>query len=68
MKAHREGARRALSANRRSLLFLAKFLGLLVAFYALVAWNPINDAVIVPFTAGIARISAVLLNALGEKV
>jgi exosortase H (IPTLxxWG-CTERM-specific) len=56
------------SSNRRSLVFLAKFLALLVAFYALVAWNPVNDAVIVPFTAGIARVSGVLLNALGEKV
>ena len=56
------------SPNRRSLLFLAKFLALLVAFYALVAWNPVNDAVIVPFTAAIARVSGVLLNAIGEKV
>jgi exosortase H (IPTLxxWG-CTERM-specific) len=56
------------SSNRRSLAFLAKFLGLLVLLYALVAWNPVNDAVIVPFTAGIARVSGVLLNLLGEKV
>ena len=56
------------SPNRRSLLFLGKFLALLVAFYALVAWNPVNDAVIVPFTAGIARVSGAFLNALGEKV
>jgi exosortase H (IPTLxxWG-CTERM-specific) len=56
------------SPNRRSLLFLGKFLALLVAFYALVASNPVNDAVIVPFTAGIARVSGAFLNALGEKV
>lgn len=56
------------SANRRSLLFLARFLALLVVFYAVVAWNPVNDAVIVPFTSAIARVSAVLLNGIGEKV
>jgi exosortase H (IPTLxxWG-CTERM-specific) len=56
------------AANRRSLLFLARFLALLVVFYAVVAWNPVNDAVIVPFTAAIARVSAVLLNAIGENV
>jgi exosortase H (IPTLxxWG-CTERM-specific) len=56
------------SANRRSLLFLARFLALLVVFYAVVAWNPVNDAVIVPFTSGVARVSAVVLNAIGEKV
>lgn len=56
------------SPRRRSLLFLGRFLALLVAFYALVAWNPVNDAVIVPFTAAIARVSGALLNAAGEKV
>jgi exosortase H (IPTLxxWG-CTERM-specific) len=56
------------SPRRRSLLFLARFLILLLAFYALIAWNPINDAVVVPFTAAIARVSGVLLNAMGERV
>ena len=56
------------SPKRRSLLFLARFLALLVAFYLLVAWNPVNDAVIVPFTAAIARVSGVLLTSIGEKV
>jgi len=68
MKAPKNGSPGAGSTNRRSLLFLAKFLALLVALYALVAWNPVNDAVIVPFTAAIARVSGFLLNALGEKV
>jgi exosortase H (IPTLxxWG-CTERM-specific) len=58
----------ARSPRRRSLLFLARFLALLVAGYALVAWNPVNDAVVVPFTAAIARVSGVLLNAIGERV
>jgi exosortase H (IPTLxxWG-CTERM-specific) len=56
------------AANRRSLLFLARFVALLVAFYAIVASHPVNDAVIVPFTAGVARASAVILNVIGEKV
>jgi exosortase H (IPTLxxWG-CTERM-specific) len=56
------------SANRQSLAFLARFLGLLVVLYFLVAWHPVNDAVIVPFTAGVARVSAAVLNALGEAV
>jgi len=54
--------------RRRPLLFLARFLALLVVFYFLVAWNPINDRVVVPFTAWIARVSGVLLNAIGERV
>ena len=54
--------------RRRSVLFLVRFVALLVAFYALVAWRPVNDAVIVPFTAGIARVSAGALNVLGERV
>jgi exosortase H (IPTLxxWG-CTERM-specific) len=56
------------AVHRKSLFFLARFLVLLVVFYFLVAWNPINDAVIVPFTAAIARVSAGILNVLGEKV
>ena len=32
------------------------------------ALRPVNDAVVVPFTAGIAKISAAILNALGERV
>jgi exosortase H (IPTLxxWG-CTERM-specific) len=55
-------------SNRRSALFLARFVGLLVAFYLIVASHPVNDAVIVPFTGAVARVSAVVLNVLGEKV
>jgi exosortase H (IPTLxxWG-CTERM-specific) len=54
--------------DRRSLFFLARFASLLVLFYLLVAWRPVNDAVVVPFTGLIARVSAGLLNALGERV
>ena len=56
------------SSNRRSVFFLARFVALLVGFYFVVASNPVNDAVIVPFTAGVARVSTVILAAIGEKV
>jgi exosortase H (IPTLxxWG-CTERM-specific) len=58
----------ASGANRRSALFLARFVGLLVVFYVVVAIRPVNDAVIVPFTAGVARVSAGALRLLGEPV
>lgn len=56
------------TARRRSIGFLVRFCVLLAVFYFLVAWRPVNDAVIVPFTAGIARVSGGILNVLGEKV
>lgn len=56
------------SGRRRSLAFLARFLGLLLLFYAIVAWRPINDRAIVPFTAAIARAGGRVLNRLGERV
>ena len=55
-------------ANKRSALFLVRFVVLLVVFYAIVASHPVNDAVIVPFTSAIARVSAAILNVLGEQV
>jgi exosortase H (IPTLxxWG-CTERM-specific) len=56
------------SARRRSIGFLVRFVVLLGVFYFFVAWRPINDAAVVPFTAGIARTSAAVLNVLGERV
>jgi exosortase H (IPTLxxWG-CTERM-specific) len=58
----------AAAGRRRSLGFLARFSVLLVVLYFAVAWQPVNDAVIVPFTAAIARVSAGVLNLLGEGV
>jgi exosortase H (IPTLxxWG-CTERM-specific) len=55
-------------SRRQSAFFLLRFLALLVAFYFLVAAPAVNDAVIVPFTAAIARAGAAVLNLLGEKV
>ncbi len=64
----RGNAAATVESRRRSLGFLARFLALLVLFYAIVAWNPVNDAVVVPFTARIAAVSGGFLNAFGERV
>jgi exosortase H (IPTLxxWG-CTERM-specific) len=54
--------------KRPQLLFLLKFFGVLVGAYLLIAWNPVNDHVIVPFTQGIARVSGAVLNLMGQDV
>ena len=54
--------------KRSQILFLVKFFGVLLAAYLLIAWNPVNDHVIVPFTAAIAKGSGVLLNLIGQNV
>lgn len=54
------------SSRRRSLGFLLRFSIYLVVFALTVASNPVNDAVIVPFTAAVARVSAAILRSLGE--
>jgi exosortase H (IPTLxxWG-CTERM-specific) len=54
--------------QRTQVLFLVKFFAVLVAAYLLIAWSPVNDNVIVPFTEAIARGSGVLLNAIGQQV
>ena len=48
--------------------FLIRFALFLTGFYALVAIRPVNDAVVVPFTAFLVKVSAVILAAIGEKV
>lgn len=52
--------------RRRSLAFLARFAGLLGLLYVAVALRPVDEAVIVPFTGVIARVSGAILNGLGE--
>lgn len=54
--------------KKPQLLFLVKFFGVLVAAYLLIAWNPVNDHVIVPFTTAIAKGSGALLNVIGQQV
>jgi exosortase H (IPTLxxWG-CTERM-specific) len=47
--------------------FLLRFVVTLGAFYLLVAIQPVNDHVVVPFTEFLVRISTALLAAIGEK-
>jgi exosortase H (IPTLxxWG-CTERM-specific) len=54
--------------DRRQLWFLIRFAVLLTVFFLLIFLGPVDRNVIVPFTEGLARISAVLLNLLGEGV
>jgi exosortase H (IPTLxxWG-CTERM-specific) len=53
---------------RERLIFAARFGVLLLLFYVIVALNPVNDHVIVPFTAVVTRISAALLRLTGSDV
>jgi len=54
--------------QKPQILFLVKFFAVLVGAYLLIAWNPVNDNVIVPFTAAVARWSGALLNVIGQNV
>ena len=46
--------------------FLVLFLAILGASFTVIALRPVNDAVIVPYTAFIARISGAILRLFGE--
>ena len=54
--------------QRTQVLFLVKFFAVLIGAYLLIAWNPVNDRAIVPLTAGIAKVSGSILQAIGENV
>jgi exosortase H (IPTLxxWG-CTERM-specific) len=55
-------------AYRQEIVFLAVFLGLLAVSFSVVALKPVNDHVIEPFTGAIARVSAGVLDVLGQDV
>ncbi|HVT03439.1 MAG TPA: exosortase H [Thermoanaerobaculia bacterium] len=46
-------------------LFLLLFFAYLTGFYLFIAWNPINDKVIVPYTRSLARVAAAVLSSIG---
>ncbi len=48
--------------------FLVRFALILAGSFTLVAWNPVNDRLVLPFTALVARGSGALLAALGQEV
>lgn len=51
---------------RRELGFLIFFVLILGASFSLIAWNPVNDRVIEPFTGAIARAGGAALNLIGQ--
>jgi exosortase H (IPTLxxWG-CTERM-specific) len=55
-------------AFQREITFLVLFVVILGGGFALIAWQPVNDHVIVPFTAAIARTSAVVLGVIGQEI
>jgi exosortase H (IPTLxxWG-CTERM-specific) len=54
--------------KKPQVLFLLKFFAVLLGAYLLIAWKPVNDNVIVPFTGLIAQGSGALLNLIGQDV
>jgi exosortase H (IPTLxxWG-CTERM-specific) len=54
--------------NRRELTFLVLFVLLLGGSFTLISLNQVNDRIVEPFTAGIARVSGAALNLLGQDV
>jgi len=54
--------------RRREILFLVVFLVLLGVSFTLISLQPVNDRVIEPFTAGVARVSGAALNLLGQDI
>jgi exosortase H (IPTLxxWG-CTERM-specific) len=58
-------ARRILRPEAR---FLVTFLLVLGGSFALLAWNPVNDRLVEPFTGLVAAASGVTLDAIGQEV
>jgi exosortase H (IPTLxxWG-CTERM-specific) len=54
--------------KRQRAVFVAKFFVAMLGLYALVALNAVNDHVIVPFTAFLARCSAALLGSAASGI
>jgi exosortase H (IPTLxxWG-CTERM-specific) len=48
--------------------FLVLFLGILLLAFTTIALQPVNDAVVIPYTAFVARISGAVLGLLGEDI
>ena len=54
-------------AYRREIQFLVLFAVLMGGGFALVAWQPVNDGFVEPFTAAIAKVSAKILDLFGQQ-
>lgn len=66
--ARREGEGKKSPSRRREIVFLVVFLVLLGVSFTAISLQPVNDGVIEPFTAGIAQVSGVTLNLLGQGI
>src|SRR5438045_2899412 len=58
----------AVRLDRRQILFLVRFAVLLLVFFVVIWLGPVDRGVITPFTRGLARVSAFVLNVFGEGV
>lgn len=56
------------TSRRTQRRFLILFVVYLVVGFGLLAFQPVNDGVVEPFTTGVAAVSAVSLDALGQEV
>ncbi len=54
--------------RKPGIVFVARFLAALIVFYIVVALNPVNDHVIVPFTELIVRTTALVLRGVHEPI
>jgi exosortase H (IPTLxxWG-CTERM-specific) len=62
------GCRLAIPMKNPRVLFIIKFVAIIVVLYVVIAIHPVNDHVIVPFTERITGVAAVMLKVMGEKV
>ena len=55
-------------ARKPGTVFVARFFAALIAFYLVIASDPVNDHVIVPFTQLLVRMTAVVLRWIHEPI
>ncbi|MCP4654986.1 MAG: exosortase H [bacterium] len=55
-------------AYRQEIRFLLLFVLILGGGFSLLALNPVNDRVVEPFTAGVARVSGGALDLIGQEI
>jgi exosortase H (IPTLxxWG-CTERM-specific) len=56
------------SARKPGIVFVARFFAALIVFYALIALDPVNEHVIVPFTEMIVRTTAAAMHVVHEPI
>lgn len=55
-------------AYRQEIVFLTAFVLILGIGFSLISYHVVNDRVIEPFTAGIAKVSGITLNLIGQGI